>query len=303
MILHRELFLLYHAFINNLLSPLPELPVQYADFSVWERAHFSDDYINEKLTYWKELLSNSFELRLPTDHNPPSKISFNGNSIPVSIEPDLINGLMLLSNENRVTFFTLLLACYFSAVYCFSGYRFNEAVIPVTRRTQREIRSLIGCFNDFQCVRIDFSNDPDFEEIIKRTYRTVLDARNNYVPSWSYLEKLSSLPQYSKTKIGFNLIQSPYRSSAGVISNPGEKTVIPFKIPPPKTSLFAFSMDLAENSGSISGEITYQEELFDRATMINLANDYINLLADIVKNPKIRVSEMNIAPHEGIEIG
>ncbi|MFC1840813.1 condensation domain-containing protein [Thermodesulfobacteriota bacterium] len=303
MILHRELFLLYHAFANNLLSPLPELPVQYADFSIWESTHFSDEYINEKLTYWKEVLSNSFELRLPTDHRPQSKISLKGASVPVSIKPDLVNKLMILSNENRVTFFTILLAGYFSAVYCFSGYRFNESVIPVTRRTQREIKSLIGCFNDFQCVRIDFSNDPDFEEIIKRTYRTVLDARDNYVPSWSYLKQFSSLPKYSKTQIGFNFIQSPYRSTTGTNSYQGEKTVIPFKIPLPKTSLFAFSMDLIEDSGSVTGDMTYQKNIFERKTMINLVNDYINLLEDIVSNPKTRISEMNIKPHEGVKIG
>lgn len=300
MILHRELFLLYHAFANNLPSPLPEPPVQYADFSIRERAYFSDDYINEKLTYWKEVLSGSFELKLLTDHSPRSKISLNGASIPVSIDPDLVNGLMILSKENRVTLFTLLLAGYFTAVYCFSGYKFNESVVPVTRRTQKDINSLVGCFNDFQWVRIDFSNDPDFEEIIKRTFRTVLDARINYVPSYVYLKQLSSLPQYSKTQIGFNLIQSPYRPAAGTNSCSGEKTIIPFKLPQPKTSLFAFSMDLAENSGSISGEVTYQTDIFERKTMIKLINDYVNLLEDIVSNPKIRISEMNIKPHERI---
>jgi NRPS condensation-like uncharacterized protein len=297
MILERELFFLYEAFANNMLSPLPDLPVQYADYSTWERSNLSIDYLNEKLVYWKKVYSNSYQPALPVDYESKLKIPLTGDSEPVVIEKDLIKQLRELSRDNNVTLFTTLLAVYVSAIYCFSGYSFNESAIPVARRTIRETASLIGCFSDFQYVRIDFTDNPDFQEIIKRTNTSLINARKNYVPSSFYLKEMSSLPQYSKTQIGFNLIQSPYRSIKKGTSEQENRKIIPFKIPHPKTSLFAFSMDLMENTGSVNGTMTYQKELFDHSTIIKLVNGYINLLEDTVNNPLLRIREMNIPPH------
>jgi hypothetical protein len=280
---------LYQAFANNMPSPLPELPVQYADFSIWERANFSSSYLNEKLCYWKKVYSNSFQPVLPVDHESKTKISLAGDSEPIVIKQDLIKQLRILSSENKVTLFTTLLAAYISSIYCFSGYRFNESAIPVTRRTQKETASLIGCFNDFQYVRIDFTGNPDFQELIKRTSVSLINARKNYVPSSFYLKKMSSLPQYSNTQIGFNFIQSPYRPENKEVSEQENRTIIPFKIPHPETSLFAFSMDLMENKESVTGSITYQKDLFNRPTILSLVNDYTDLLEIITDNPKIKL--------------
>ncbi len=294
MILERELFLLYQAFTNNKPSPFPELTVQYADFSMWERSNFTIDYLNEKLVYWKKVFSDGFQPVLPVDHENKPKISLAGDSEPIVIEQDLIKQLGILSSENKVTLFTALLTAYISSIYFFSGYRFNESAVPITRRTQKETAPLIGCFNDFQYIRVDFTDEPDFQELMKRTNTSLINARKNYVPSSFYLEKMSSLPQYSKNQIGFNFIQSPYKPKNKAVSEQENSTIIPFKIPHPKTSLFAFSMDLIENAGSVGGSITYQKELFDQATIISLVNVYINLLEKIVANPKIRISEMDI---------
>jgi hypothetical protein len=292
-ILQKELFVLYQAFSNNIPSPLPELPIQYSDFSIWQRKQYSSENISEKLVFLKKELTDRLELKLPIDRNEPYKGDLSGDVETVIIEAELEEQLITLSNATKISLFTTLFTAYMALVYCFSRYTYNEAVITLSEKKQEEIWPLIGCFADFQNIKIDFNGDPNFQELLNRTNNKLLAARDNFIPYSLYL-KQTQIP----AQTGFNFVQFPDKLSRLQSGASLNDNIIPIRIPQPVISIYPLSMMLVEVPRKIAGAIVYQTELYEPETIQRLVSNYIRLLKNIVNNPKLRISEMDIEPHE-----
>ena len=313
MILQKELFILYQAYFYNTPSPLPELPIQYVDFTMWERKRYSGEFLEKKLDYWKRI-PDTVNTFLPVDHKPAS-FSYDGDTVPVSILPELAKRLVLLGRENNFTLFTVLFSAFISLIHAFSGYRYNFFCMPVANRARKESHSLIGCLMNFQFVHVRLDGNPTFMGLVERVHKTLLDVYDNYVP----FHFITGVIPPQGPVVDFQLhtsmdLSAPAgptaggRSSEQGISMPmqqgmpartaaGNLAVLPFKLPQSEFALFPIDVFLSGTSDAVSGYFKYQTASYDRSTIIKLVSDYIALLTKLVRNPYVRIQEMGITPH------
>jgi len=311
-ILQQELFVLYQAFLYNTPSPLPELPIQYVDFTMWERKRYSGEFLEKKLDYWKKI-PDTINTSLPVDHAPASS-SYTGDTVPVSLLPELVKRLMRLGLDNKVTLFTVLFSAFIWLIHSFSGYKYNLFCMPVANRLRKETHSLIGCLMNFQFVHVDFNGNPTFIELIERVYKNLLEVYDNYVP-FHFISGVIP-PQDPmvdfQLKTSLDLMTTPVdkqslfdKSRPATPSKPepfsksaaGSMAVIPFKLQQSEFALFPIDVFLTENSNTINGHFKYQTASYDRSTILKLVNDYVVLLTKLVRNPDMRIQETGIKLH------
>jgi acyl carrier protein len=290
-ILRNELFMLYEAFSRHKTSPLSDLPIQYADFAVWEREHFSGDRLESKLAYWRQIARKPLNTTLPADRKPTA-ISYAGDIVPVTIPAELSTRLRQFGRECKVTLFTVLFAGFIASIHAFSGYRSNFFCIPVANRSRRT-RSLIGCFMNFQFVYIDLSGNPTFLELIERLNKTLHDVYDNYVPFHFITQQIP--PQ--GPVVDFQLLNSP-DESIDAIAAPEGLTLSPFKLQTQVFALFPIDVRMQDSSEAITGQFKYQTAAYDRKTITDMVDDYVSLLTRTANNPNMRLNDMGIKPHK-----
>ena len=315
-ILQTELFALYQSYFFNTPSPLPELPIQYVDFAIWERKHYSSEFLEKKLAYWKNIPDtiNSF---LPVDHTPES-LSYVGDTVPVTILPELVKRLVLLGRNNNVTLFTVLFSAFISLIHAFSGYKYNFFCMPVANRVRKETHSLIGCLMNFQFVHVNLEGNPTFTELVERVNKTLLDVYDNYVPFHFITEVIP--PQGAvvdfQLHTSMDLAAPAASNTESSLSEQGEPdaapppppprhtegslALLPFKLPKQSEfALFPIDVFLSGAEGGVNGTFKYQTAVYDRSTILKLVNDYVVLLTKLIRNPNMRIQEMGIKPHPG----
>jgi hypothetical protein len=315
-ILQSELLTLYHAYALNISIPLPELALQYGDYAIWEQERYSGDFLEEKLGYWKQL-TDKINTFLPFDHAIES-FSYDGDTVPIIILPEIVKRLIVLCNENNTTMFTVLYAAFMAMVYIFSGNKYNFFSFIVANRNQKETEPLIGCFMTWQFFHIDLSGDPTFIEVIERTKNTLLKVYDNFVP---FLHVSKTIPPQGPV-VNFQLqtfweggAKAPERTSeekpSQQVSKTEEKSTtsrtmpppmmfIPIKVEQPPFAIFPFEVMLSEAADTINGSFTFNKTFYNRSTIVNLTNDYVILISQVLKKPDIRLSELKMKPHRSI---
>ena len=176
-VLVREVTALYAAFARRLPSPLAELPVQYADFAVWQRSWLSGEVLEGELHYWRDRLSGAppvFEL--PADRPRPAAQSFRGGDRPLRLSPELSAALTALSRREGATVFMTLVSAFSVLLSRFAGQADFTLGTAVAGRHRLEIESLIGFFVNTLVLRPDLSGTPRFTELVSRVRREALDA-------------------------------------------------------------------------------------------------------------------------------
>ena len=175
-ILYRELSVLYEAFSKGKPSPLPELPIQYADFAVWQREWLQGKNLEEQLTFWKEQLRDITTLELPTDHPRPPVQTFHGATHTVQLPKELTEALQGLSRKEGVTLFMTLLTAFQGLLHRYTGQDDIVVGTPIANRNRAEIEGLIGFFVNTLVMRTDTSGNPVFRELLKQVRKSTLDA-------------------------------------------------------------------------------------------------------------------------------
>ena len=168
-----ELSTLYEAFSAGKPSPLPELPIQYVDFTVWQRQWLQGTDFEKQLAYWKQRMTGSATLQLPLDRS--RSVKDNGGMYGVFVLPkELTEGLRALSRQEGTTLFMTMLAAFSAVLHRYSGQ--DDIVIgsPIANRNRAEIEDLIGCFMNPLPLRIDLSGNPGFRELLSRVRDTSL---------------------------------------------------------------------------------------------------------------------------------
>ncbi|MBA2681036.1 MAG: amino acid adenylation domain-containing protein, partial [Ktedonobacteraceae bacterium] len=176
-ILWRELTVLYEAFSSGKPSPLPELPIQYADFAVWQRHWLQGDVLEHNLAYWKAQLAGApAVLELPTDHPRPSVQTARGAYRSFTIPAVLTQQLRMLSQQEGVTLFMTLLAAFQVLLLRYSGQEDLVIGTPIANRVAAEVEDLIGCFINTLVLRTDLSGNPSFLTLLGRVREVALQA-------------------------------------------------------------------------------------------------------------------------------
>jgi len=172
-ILIKELSSLYPAFVRGKASPLEELPIQYADFAVWQREWLSGDNFKRSLNYWKKSLEGAPQLlQLPTDTPRPAIQSYRGATQYFSLSNELTKKLQYLSQKSGSSLFMTLLAAFNILLSRYSGQSDIVVGTPVAGRNRSEIENLIGFFINTVVLRSDLSGNPSFRELLQRVRST-----------------------------------------------------------------------------------------------------------------------------------
>ncbi|MEY9911336.1 thioester reductase-like protein [Catenulispora sp. MAP12-49] len=175
-LLVRDLAELYRAEVRATAPELPELPIQYADFAVWQRETLADSGLDEQLGYWKQALSGVPRvLDLPTDHRRPAEQDFGGAMVSRELGPDAAASLVDAARAEGATPFMLLLAAYQCVLARRAGQPAFLIGTPVSGRTRPETADLLGCFINMLALPVDVSGDPTMRELLARVRRTCLD--------------------------------------------------------------------------------------------------------------------------------
>jgi hypothetical protein len=176
-ILVRELSHLYESYLTGKPESLPELPIQYADYAVWQREWLRGEVLEKQLSYWKQQLSGAPTIvELPTDRPRPSIQTFRGANQEVELSPQLRQDLKLICRRENATLFMTMLAAFQLLLSRYTGQDDIVVASPIAGRNRLETEGLIGFFVNTLVLRADLSGNPTFLELLGHVREVALEA-------------------------------------------------------------------------------------------------------------------------------
>jgi len=289
-IFNRELAALYAAFSADQPSPLPDLPLQYADYAAWERARFAGAELFEQVAYWKRQLARAPALlELPTDRPRRVEASYRGALEQLPLDEKLAAGLRELSRREGVTLFTILLAAFQVLLMRHSGETDISVGTTVEGRQDPQLDALIGLFENVVVLRGDLSGDPSFHDLVLRLREVVLDGHaHGDIPFSKLLEELKpprSLSYLPLCQVMLRLnAQQPTVQFANLETGP-------LRVHNGR-SAFDLTLSLTEVAGSLFCEMEYRTDLFDASLIQSMLAHFRVLLESIVEKPEDPISKL-----------
>jgi amino acid adenylation domain-containing protein len=300
-VVYRELSVLYRAFMNGKLSPLADLPIQYADFAIWQREWLQGEVLESQLSYWKKQLEGiPGVLNLPTDYPRPAVQSYRGARRSIEISRELTDGLKALSRKEGVTVFMTLLAAFQTLLYRYTGQEDIVVGSPIANRNRAEIEGLIGFFVNTLVLRSNLSGNPRFTELLARVREMALGAyAHQDLPFEKLVEELK--PERS-------LSHPPF---FGILFNMVNQADFKLHLPELITERFSFSepeskfdltLYVAEQKNKIDFNLVYRVDLFSQARMRCFLEQYRHVLEQIVAAPQDPIQAYSLVTPESREL-
>ncbi|NJO96370.1 MAG: amino acid adenylation domain-containing protein [Pleurocapsa sp. CRU_1_2] len=290
-VLVRELATLYENFSRGKYSPLPELPIQYADFAHWQRQRLQGEVLEQQLTYWKQKLADApTVLELFTDRPRPAVQTFRGSTQFFELSPSLTQKLKQLSQKQGVTLFMTLLAAFQTLLYRYTNQKDICIGSPIANRNCHQIEPLIGFFVNTLVLRTDLSGNPSFQQLLDRVRQVALDAyAHQDLPFEVLVEQLQPERSLSYTPL-FQVMFSLENAPSEPFALPG-LTFDPLEL---DTGIAKFDLTLSmeETQQGLKGRFEYNTDLFDARRMTRTIEHWQNLLEVIVAAPEQRISEL-----------
>ncbi|MCY1023457.1 non-ribosomal peptide synthetase [Pyxidicoccus sp. MSG2] len=290
-VLIRELGALYTAYAQGRESPLPELPVQYADYALWQRGWLQGESLEKQVTYWKQRLAGApAALDLPLDHPRPPVQSFRGASVSFALPKALTGQLQALARAEGATLFMVLLAGFQHLLARWSGQEDIVLGTPVAGRTDRRTEGLIGFFVNMLVLRTDVSGDPSFRTLVTRAKETALQAyAHQDLPFEKLVEELNPVRDLSRPPLFQVMINSFLtENQQGFLELPGLRAEV---LESDEVSArFELMLRLHGHDDDVGCQFEYATDLFDRATIERFGTHYVALLSEAVARPDQPVS-------------
>lgn len=288
-ILVRELTALYEALQSGCPSPLPELPLQYADFATWQREWLQGEVLEQELAYWKQQLFGVPVLELPTDRPRPAVLGYAGARAPLRLSAELTAELTAFSRREGVTLFMTLVAAYQMMLGRYSGQRDAAVGALIANRNRLETEGLIGFFINQLALRMDLSGSPILRELMRRVREATLGAYDHQeIPFEKLVEELS--PERDLARAPLCQAMFIFQNSSSPPSSLANVVVTPFR---QEFGAVRFDVELvlAETEREVTGGINYNTDLFDGQTIARMANHLTRLLEAIIREPEKRIDE------------
>ncbi len=282
---------LYGALSSGRPSPLEELPIQYADYALWQRKWLDGEILETQLAYWRERLQGMPPmLELPTDKLRPGVPLSGGARVVRQLPPDISEALRTLCRREEVTAFMALLAAFQGLLWRYTGQEDIAIGTPVAGRNRSELEGLIGFFVNTLVLRIDLSNDPSFSELLRRVRKAVLEAlEHQEVPFERLVEALQPQRHLSVTPL-FQVMFALQSLQPQSFHLPG-LTLSPVQLER-RTSIFDLNLDITEHENGLIAALDYNTDLFYRETVERLLAHLEVLLRTAVTAPQTRLSDL-----------
>ncbi|ETX03424.1 MAG: hypothetical protein ETSY1_00095, partial [Candidatus Entotheonella factor] len=287
-VLVQELAALYEAFTHQRPSPLPDLPIQYADFAHWQRQWLQDEILESQLSYWTSQLSDAPPLLpLPADYPRPPVESFRGGQWPIQLDDNLRRGLAQLSQTAGTTLFMTLLGAFQVLMKRYSGQDDIVVGSPIANRNRHEAEPLIGFFVNTLALRVDLSGNPTFREVLEQVKASTQAAYEHQDLPFERLVEELELPRnlnYNPVvQVMFALQNAPMEN----FSLPGLE-VSPLPVVSQNVR-FDLEVHVWEKTEGLRGFCFYSTDLFEEASIARLMGHFERLLRAVVANLEQRI--------------
>ncbi|HWD93730.1 MAG TPA: amino acid adenylation domain-containing protein [Verrucomicrobiae bacterium] len=281
----------YGALIANRKPELPEPPIQYGDFAVWQKDALRSEALEKQLVYWRKQLQGApAVLELPADHPRPASQTFRGACEWLRLPPDVTQKLNVLGQSGGFTPFMILLAGFQTLIHRYTGLEDIVVGSPVAGRTRGCLEKVIGLFVNMLALRTKLDGNPGFFELLHRTQTTVLEAlAHQELPFEKLVEELQ--PQRSASyspliQVMFALqdelsdnLKLPGLATAGFPVDPG-------------TAKFDLTFTIVKSGSHLDCCAEFNADLFEAATVRRMLAHYRKLLESIAANPDQCLSDI-----------
>lgn len=290
-LLIQEVTTLYSAFVEGKPSPLPELPIQYADFAVWQRQWLQGDVFDTQMHYWTKQLGKLVLLDLPTDRPRSRRQTFRGSHLDIALAPQLSQDLKALSEQEGVTLFMTLLAAFQILLACYSGQDDIVVGTDVANRNRAEIEDLIGFFVNQLVLRTDLSGNPTFRDLLRRVRTITLQAyAHQDLPFEKLVEVLN--PRRSTQVSPFFQVKLVWQNTAIEPQTLPGITVRPLGEDAKSSAKLDLVLFMGESVEGLQGSFVYNTDLFDATTMSVYAHHLRLVLENVTTRPDIKLDEL-----------
>ena len=291
-----EVGALYESFADGKVSPLPDLPIQYADHASWQREWLKGDVLEEQLRYWQDRLAGLPGSFLPTDRSRTAQLTDRGASQFVEFGEELLKSLRAVSRKEGVTVFMTLLAALQILLSRYTGQEDIVVGTPIAGRNRHETEGLIGFCVNTLAIRTDLSGNPSVAELLARVREVTLGAYTNQdIPFEKVVERLKPDRRLGRTP----LVQVMF----GFQNRPSERWTmrdvsVEFEALESETSKCDVSLSLYETDDRLVGTIEYSTDLFEAGTIKRMSSNFRHLLEEIVSHPGKRLYELRMFGEE-----
>ncbi len=290
-VFYRELSKLYEAYRLGEQSTLPELAIQYADYTGWQREYLQDEVLESQMSYWaKRLEGIPAALELPLCNPRPERLSYRGARLSQKIPGELSAALAELSKREGVTLYMTLLSAFLVMLYRYTGQQDIVIGTPIAGRNSVETENLLGFFVNTLIIRCDLAGNPGFCDLLARVREIALGAYSNQdLPFEMLVEELRPRRDLSRTP--FFQIMFAYQGSAAdeIVLNNLEVQRKSIDI---NTSKFDLTLSIEKTvDGEDIAAWEFASELFDPAVVEGMQKHYLTLLKAIVENPGSAIRE------------
>ncbi len=290
-ILLRELAELYRAASADEAPSLATLPIQFADFALWQRQQLQGEALETQIAFWRRYLEGAPDsLALPTDRTRPPLPSFRGAMHTIFLPESLSAELKALGRRENVTLFMTLLAAFEVLIARYSGQDDIVVGSPITGRNRVDLERLIGFFVNTLALRTDLTGNPTFRELLGRIRESTLDAfAHKDLPFARLVEELKPGRSSNQTPLFQVLFALEYLETtslqvAGLAFEPLEFDF--------NWAKFDLSLTISERSGGLRVSLNYDTDLFDEVTIRRMAGHFQRLLEGIVADPGQPIIEL-----------
>lgn len=288
-ILIRELGVLYESRIHGKSSPLPALPIQYADYAVWQREHVRGDMLDTQLAYWRRQLADApVVLELPTDHPRPAERTVRGAMLSILLPQTLATALKSLSQREGVTLYMTLLAAFQTLIGRYTQQDDFLLGSVISTRNRPETEDLIGFFVNTVVMRADLTHNPTFRELLARVREVALDA---YTNKDAPFEQLVTALQPARHPGRNPLFQALISLGPPLPPLPDEWSLTDLHVGT-NTSKFDLSLELDDRPEGLAARFEYNTDLFEAGAIARLAGHWQTLLEGIVAHPEWRLAQL-----------
>ena len=288
----RELSALYEAFIDERLSPLPPLPVQYLDYSVWQRQWLESGERQRQLDYWTAQLGSEHPLlELPGDRPRPPVQSHQGELYRFDLSDDLAARVRAFNAERGLTLFMTMTVTLAVLLYRYSGQTDLRIGAPVANRIRPESEGLIGAFLNTQVLRCQLNGQMNVAELFEQVRHTVIEGQSHQDLPFDHLVEALQPPRSAAYNPLFQVMCNVQRWEFQQSRQLAGMTV-EYLANDARATKFDLNLEVTDLDHRLGCCLTYSTDLFDEPRIARMAEHWRNLLEALIANPAQRLSEL-----------